>query len=628
RNISYQAGGTISFTETSTREETNDFVINFDIAEELALEISVDIGGSGLYIDQKLNINYSFSKAESTTKAASTEFSYTIDDSDPLDDFSVDVFDSKEGYGPIFKTRGGSTACPYQEETKTRYYLPGTIIDQATIQYEQPRITASPSTVYNVPADAEATINLSLINDGLKQEVYALTILEASNPNGAILTIDGIYPNREFAVPASSSITKQLSIKKGPNHIIYDSIGIVFHSTCQYSYSTAFYRDIADTVYISVQFLPSCTDIDISGPDDQFVLNNNFNNTLPVLLSGYDINYGGLEKISLQYKPSAQASWITLGEEWFKDTTDINTRYPNHPNPAKIPTNQPYITYDLNMEQLIDQSYQLRAVSTCEIPGNPDKEEYSTVVGGIADRVNPHPFGTPSPADGVLDPNDDISIQFNEPIESGSLTIDNFQLTGVVNGQELRHDKVVAFDGLTDYMEIGNGFDFASESFTLEFWAKRDQLGTNQILISQGTASNNQLAIGFNSSNQVKLTLGNQSYSSSFSILDDSTWHHYSIVYDKDNLSLNISDRSSSASQSSNINNFYTNYVSGGKTYFGKSSVTDSDFFAGSAHQIRIWNRALTQSQIVSKLNVNLIGREAGLVGYWPMEEGRGSLAE
>src|SRR5690606_136700 len=143
-----------------------------------------------------------------------------------------------------------------------------------------------------------------------------------------------------------------------------------------------------------------------------------------------------------------------------------------------------------NMEQLIDQSYQLRAFASCKIPGNPDKTEYSAVIGGIADRVNPHPFGTPSPADGVLDPNDDISIQFNEPIEAGALTIDNFQITGIVNGQELRHDKTIAFDGSDSYLEIANGFDFASGSFTIEFWAKRAELNTNQVVISQGNTAN------------------------------------------------------------------------------------------------------------------------------------------
>ena len=639
RNISYQAGPSLTYTNSSSREETESLAINFSISEELALTFGFEIGGNGVEIETGLNMNYSHTTSNATTKSTSTTFSYTIDDSDGGDEFTVDVFDSKDGYGPIFKTRGGQTACPYQGETRTKYFRPNTILDQATIQLEQPRITASPAILFNVPAQSAGVFTVNLINDGLVDQVYDLKVLETTNPNGAKLKIDGIGPNRSFAVPAGTSISKQLEIEKGPNHIIYDSIGLVFHSQCQYSFGTANAPDIADTVYVSVQFLPSCTEVNITNPEDQFVLNNSFNDTLPLLLSGYDINYGGFEKIGIQYKPSAQASWVTVAEEWFVDTSFVDTNLsktqtafrfnnPNHPAPFLIPRNQSYITYDFDMIQLIDQPYQLRAIATCKIPGNPDKDEFSTVIGGIADRVNPQPFGTPSPADGVLDPNDDISIQFNEPVEAGSLTIENFQLSGVVNGQEVRHDKTVSFDGATGYLQVANGFDFASGSFTIEFWAKRDVLGTSQVIVSQGNTSNNLFAVGFNTSNNVEVTVGNQTYASTFAVLDDSTWHHYSIVYDKPNLNLDIFDRSSSTTLSSTNNNFFSSFTSGGKTYFGKNSQTNSEFFNGSAHQIRIWNRALSSSIISSRLNINLTGREPGLVGYWPMEEGRGTLAE
>ena len=626
RNISYQAGPSIAYTNSSSREETESLAINFSMASELALTFGFEIGGNGVEVETGVSMNYSHSTTTATTKSTTTVFSYTLDDSDGGDDFSVDIFNSKDGYGPIFKTRGGQTACPYQGETRTSYYRPGTIIDQATIQLEQPRITATPSTVYNVPAQSAGVFTVNLINDGLEDQIYDLKVLESTNPNGAKIKIDGIGPNRSFAVPAGTSISKQLEIEKGPNHIHYDSIALVFHSQCQYSFGTANAEDIADTVYISVQFLPACTEVSIANPGDQFVLNNSFNDTLPILLSGYDINYGGFEKIGIQYKPSAQSSWITLAEEWFVDTANIKTRYPNHPAPFLIPRNQSYISYDFDMAQLIDQTYQLRTTATCKIPGNPDKDEFSTVIGGIADRVNPHPFGTPTPADGVLDPNDDITIQFNEPIEAGSITIENFQLSGVVNGQAVRHDKTVSFDGATGYLQVANGFDFASESFTVEFWAKRDILGTPQVVVSQGNTSNNLFAIGFNTANNVEVTVGNQTYASNFDVLDDTTWHHYSVVYDKPNLSLDIFDRSSSTTLSSTNNNFFSSFNSGGKTYFGKNSRNNSDFFNGSAHQIRIWNRALSSSVISSRLNINLTGREPGLVGYWPMEEGRGNL--
>ena len=195
-------------------------------------------------MSNSINLTQNISKGTSSSTGTTTTFGYTLDDQNPLDDFSVDVFESTQGFGTMFRTRAGNTACPHQEEYKSKYHLPGTIIDQATVQYEQPRITASPSTVYNVPADGSAVINLNLINDGIKQEVYAVTVLEASNPNGAILKIDGLNPNRQFAIPPQASLNKQLTVSKGATHIAYDSLAIVFHSTCQYLYNLQCYTNI------------------------------------------------------------------------------------------------------------------------------------------------------------------------------------------------------------------------------------------------------------------------------------------------------------------------------------------------------------------------------------------------
>jgi len=628
RNISYQGGSAISYSSSSNRTESNTTVVNFNFTENLTLKIGAKLGGVGGSIEQGASLFYNHASTFGRSDLTSTTFEYTISDPNVDDEFSVDVFQPSDGFGPIFKTRGGQTSCPYQGKVVTKYYLPGTVLDKATIQLEQPGISAVPSALFNVPANGQGNISLSLTNDGLEDAVYSFKILENTNPNGAIIKIDGIDPNRDFAVPAQTTINKTLVVEKGPNHIAYDSIGLIFHSTCQYAFGTAGYDDIADTVYISVNFLSSCTDIDVQIPQNQFIANNSYDNKLPIILSGYDINYGGLEKIQLQYKPSNQASWIPLETEWFKDTIGIDTLYPNHPDPKLIPRNQAYINYLLDMDQIIDQNYDLRATSTCKIPFNPKFTQESAVISGVVDRVNPHPFGSPTPADGVLDPNDDISIQFNETIEAGSLTPDNFQITGVVNGQELRHDKAVAFDGATGYLEIANGFDFASNDFTIEFWAKRDLLGTTQTVISQGVNTSNSFHIGFNSANNIEVNVGNQTYTSTFAILDDSTWHHYAVTYNKDNLELEITDRFSNSMQTSTNNSFFSSFQSGGKTYVGKNAVNNGSFFNGSIHQLRIWNKALNSGEVSSRINQHLHGREAGLIGYWPMDEGRGVIAE
>ncbi len=50
-------------------------------------------------------------------------------------------------------------------------------------------------------------------------------------------------------------------------------------------------------------------------------------------------------------------------------------------------------------------------------------------------------------------------------------------------------------------------------------------------------------------------------------------------------------------------------------------------FFDGKISQVRLWNRALSQEELIENRNVALEGDEDGLVGYWPLDEGMGKRA-
>lgn len=52
-----------------------------------------------------------------------------------------------------------------------------------------------------------------------------------------------------------------------------------------------------------------------------------------------------------------------------------------------------------------------------------------------------------------------------------------------------------------------------------------------------------------------------------------------------------------------------------------------SDFFKGNITDVRIWNYARSQQEILDAMNAELRGDESGLVGYWKLNEGKGSIA-
>lgn len=55
---------------------------------------------------------------------------------------------------------------------------------------------------------------------------------------------------------------------------------------------------------------------------------------------------------------------------------------------------------------------------------------------------------------------------------------------------------------------------------------------------------------------------------------------------------------------------------------------TPSQFFAGKLDEIRIWNRALSQTEIRNNMNKQLTGSEPGLVAYYQMNEGENGTCE
>ena len=84
-------------------------------------------------------------------------------------------------------------------------------------------------------------------------------MIDESNPDGAKITIDGqpLTENRIIKIPAGETITKALQLTQTNLGVLeYNNIGVVLASQSQYD-PTSTWDQIADTVYISAQFVPS-----------------------------------------------------------------------------------------------------------------------------------------------------------------------------------------------------------------------------------------------------------------------------------------------------------------------------------------------------------------------------------
>jgi hypothetical protein len=617
----YTINGGNSITSSITHDIGTSVTNSIELAmtAEFSFEVNGKVNNNGVGLEKGVSLEFSSGRDWTTETTESETVSFTIDDPDQGDAFSVDVYPSLFGWGAIFKKRaGGQTSCPHEPEEVTEYYEPGKVISHGTQQIDKPRISAAPSKITNVPVDEAAVFNLTLTNESESGDgrIYEVSLVSSSNPFGALVSIDGGNPNISVVVPADASINKVIAVEKGPGMVYdYDSLLFVIYAPCQYEAGTSDNIDIVDSTYISASFIPTCTDVELFKPEDQWVLNNSSPDTLDIEISDYNINFFDFQSLRFDYKPSSESSWISV-KTFYKDTTGIM-----EVEPEIIPTNTFLTSYDWVVSSLPDGYYDLRVVSECAL-ANKESITYS----GIMDRINPHPFGHPSPADGILEPNDEISIKFNEPIDLGSLTSQNFDIRGVLNGTETSHSTSLYFDGVDDYVEVDGGAALRQRDFTISFAAKRDGTG-EQAIISQGTDIRERIFVGFNASDQFVFRIGEEEVASAGSYTDDQ-WRYYTVSYSHENetAELFVVEQSSNGIVNTGNTSIFTDYQGSGKLIFGKNSVSNAAYFRGHLHDVRIWGTALSASENTVHINKLLSRNEIGLLYNWRMDEADGDL--
>lgn len=648
--INNQGGMLIDNFTLGSAIVSNSYEVNSEASSVLEWELSLsaeqkttigaEAGGVGASVERTLSLSETIGGSATTTTGSTTAFEYTLTDGDPGDIFSIDVYSSSEGTGNIFVTRGGRSMCPYEDAVQPHYFNPANpnapitshtyianpsaTIQLATIRREMPQITITPSNQFNIPSNQSAVYQLILTNQSpevVDNDIdMRVRVASQSNPNGAIVKIDGLDPNTYYTIPAGANVVKTLTVERGPVYTDYDSLMIIFSSACS--------NDIADTSYISVHFIPTCTELALVNPTNNWILNNTHQDELLVKISDYNYNYGaatvvtpfdtlnlGFNKIGFEMKPSNSGTWLQI-EQFLK--------YPGTLD-SVIPNNDVFTQYPWDVSQIPDGNYELRAKSYCMNFDGSFSTKISPVFAGVMDRIHPAPFGTPSPADGILDPNDDISIQFNEPLELGSINWPNFQVRGILNVSGLRHAEFLSFDGTDDYVEVPGGVGLQSKNFTIEFWARIATTGQQQVIVSQGIDPAEAMNLGFTAGNNLELKLNGETVTSNAPVANPTAWNHYAAVYNFDNNEAYLY-QNGTLLNSGNVN-LAANYNGSGKLYFGKQVPQNAAYFSGHLHEVRVWNKMRTAGELVASLNTVLSSNTAGLVHNWQMDEATGLIA-
>ncbi|GAA4306070.1 hypothetical protein GCM10023143_11750 [Compostibacter hankyongensis] len=627
-NISFHAGNTITRSVTTSSSQTKSNSFNIIVSGSLILNSGLAINGFGLKVSATTSLGTTEGGSIDQTRDSTSTIGFQLAAGGVGEYISLDVNKTKDGT-LAFRTKGGETECPYEGVDTTKYYNPGTIIGQPTAQMDKPEITVDNPVVNNVPATKSAAYTIHLINasEAAWSTDFVLGYGSTDSVRGANISVDGvsIAAGRSYPVIYGEPVTKVLTLTKGPDAMDYNNIPIILHSACQYD-PTGYQATIADTVFISAHFVPSCSNVNIKSPAGNWVLNtlspvnSGGKRYLPVTLDQFDESNSLFDHIELQYKPAAASQWVTA-MQFFPDSTSDS--YREAQGAKSVITNPEEINYDLVMDDALfsDQRYDVRALAVCRLgPGNLINTP-SQVVSGVKDTYYPRLFGSPEPGNGILGAGDAIKLNFNEPIAAGLLTPTDFQVTGIRNGAQGDHSVAVSLDGQHDYIRTEFEKNLSGRDLTAEMWVLPDASGKGTLL-SHGDA-NTSLELSLTEGHYLQVFLGGKKITSDQPVdYRPGEWAHVAMVY-------HAADSSLSAYY--NFREVIHGVTAGsyngtGPFEIGRSISTAGDYFAGKLHGLRIWTKVLPATTLQTGSLKQLSGAEDGLMAFYPMTEGKGTV--
>ena len=527
----------------------------------------------------------------------------------------------------IFRTNGGATCQPWEDERKTKYYSPGAVYDQKTIKIDQLRIWADQSIVSNVPYGEPARYTIHLINESplpdAATQVFNLSVPDNLNQHGAKVFFGGNPLNGTgytVLLKAGEAITKEIEIYAGSS-FDYEDIGINLMEPND--------PKRIETLNLSAHFVPSAGSISISTPGDKWVMNTDSpyderekGYYMPVRIDGFNVNQRNFDHIELQYKLSTQGDkdWVNICSYYKSDSLMALAS-----GACKLIENDGYITASFFGEKdPVEQNYDLRAMVYCR-NGNGFLTASSPILTGVKDTRRPQLFGTPKPVNGVLGLGDDITIAFSEPIAGNYLSeVNNFEVLGMTNSANITQGTCLRFNGGIGAI-TNSERNFSAKSFTLDMMINPDEHTLPMGIFRHGSIRRHVQA-GLSADNRLMVIINGKDFVSDKPV-EFSGLHQVSYVFDVD-----------IEKQTTNIV-FYDGNTKIGEAvydglYEGTGGVTlgdqfqpyDSDDFRGTMLELRIWNKALSENEIKQYAKKRLTGYESGLLDNFALNEGKGDI--
>ena len=617
-NYSIASGTKVSMTTENSRKTGNTHASTYTFTWNQDMKYGPLINDAGVNVIFSSVNSWGDGENLDTLTTKTNTVAWTMSDGDVRTALSVDVYKSPAGWGPIFRTRGGQTVNPYEGASYTKFYQKGTQLNEATMKVENPQLKVKGSNeLTDVPTGSDAKFVLQLSNQSETNDIctYVLQVKDGSNPNGAILLVDGAVlsngkDGRLIKMKGGETVEKTLIVRQSdPSIIDYEDIVVQLKSEKDPSIES-------DKVTLRVHFVPSSAHVDLAV--DHTVLNQEYlkdNGGIIAKMYNLDRQDNNLKGIRLRFRRKGTDTWNVI-KQWTTVDSLLTMGYEPMPKGSQFADSVAFAE---------DGLYELQA-QTFGKYGNDDVTYESNIIEVTQDTHGPKILGMVSPEDGWLTymNRNNMHIRFNEVLNGNSLSkSDNFRIEGGFNYALATSAPDVAAQLNGKRIETDAMYDLANYDYAFDLWFYRQGDGT---IVSVGT-DDNLLSLSTHDDGMLRARIGSEDavYDTNTRI-PDNQWVYMALNYDRkdaDNPENRITMLYATANDKKPV---YVgeNVIAKDLSSHGKLGI-GGDGMTGMIAGLSIWNSEVTATELYEKRLEKRASYTPGLVGYWRMDEGHGT---
>lgn len=178
----------------------------------------------------------------------------------------------------------------------------------------------------------------------------------------------------------------------------------------------------------------------------------------------------------------------------------------------------------------------------------------------------------------------------------------------------------VLLNGVTSGVSISYSAALNPSVFTIELWVKARRTDHTQVLVDSHSG-NTGYYIDIQNGNWIGFIGGGSSFQAVGNFSATTSETHLALVYDGTTAYLYVNGVLSGSAVCTVAPN------TSADTLLGDFISIPNAMFGGCIWDVRLWSVARSRVQVQADMNSTLDGTEPGLVGWWPMSEGMGSVA-